>query len=149
MALRVYLAGPLFSRAERAFLRALAEALRERGFEVFLPQDEAAPALVGPSPDPARAFAINRGGLLRADAVVAWLDGADADSGTAWECGYASGLGKFVVGVRTDPRRLEDEGINLMLRRSLDAYVHRPADEERVAPLADAIAGALFGARRA
>ena len=38
------------------------------------------------------------------DAVVAILDGADVDSGTCIEMGYAKAKGKLVVGVRTDFR---------------------------------------------
>jgi len=42
--------------------------------------------------------------LSRCDMVVALLDGADVDSGVAFEIGYARGLGKPVLGVRTDYR---------------------------------------------
>lgn len=38
------------------------------------------------------------------DAVLAVLDGSDVDSGTAAEIGYACGIGKLVVGLRTDFR---------------------------------------------
>jgi len=36
--MRIYLAGPLFCQAERAFNLQLAEKLEERGLTVFLPQ---------------------------------------------------------------------------------------------------------------
>lgn len=44
----------------------------------------------------------------RCDAVLAILDGADVDSGTAAEVGYAAARGKPVVGLRTDLRRVGD-----------------------------------------
>jgi nucleoside 2-deoxyribosyltransferase len=38
--MRIYVAGPLFSAAERAWNAELAAALRAAGHEVFLPQDQ-------------------------------------------------------------------------------------------------------------
>ena len=49
-------------------------------------------------------------------AVVAILDGADADSGTCWECGFAVSQGIPVIVVRTDFRLSGDtKGFNAML----------------------------------
>ncbi|HQJ88815.1 MAG TPA: nucleoside 2-deoxyribosyltransferase, partial [Methanoregulaceae archaeon] len=54
-----------------------------------------------------------------ADVLVAVIDGADADSGTAWEMGYAAGRGIPVVALRTDFRRVgAHERVNLMLECS-------------------------------
>ena len=48
--------------------------------------------------------------IRNAQGVVAVLDGVDVDSGTAAEIGYATALGKWVVGYRGDFRRTgEDE----------------------------------------
>ena len=138
--MRLYLAGPLFTQAERRWLRELAGLLRERGHRVFLPQDEAEE-----EPDAARLFEINRGGIDGCEALVAVLDGADADSGTCWECGYAVGLGKPFVAVRTDFRGGDDRGLNLMLRRSASAVIEREPGDERLEPLVAAIDDALGG----
>ncbi len=55
-------------------------------------------------------------GLQSSRSVVAILDGADADSGTCFECGYAVGHGIPVIGVRTDFRLSGDtRGFNAML----------------------------------
>ena len=52
----------------------------------------------------------NAGEIAKADGIVAVLDGVDVDSGTAAEVGYATGLGKWVIGYRGDFRRTgEDE----------------------------------------
>ena len=107
----IYLAGPLFSLAERAFNRRLAETLRDRGYRVFLPQQAA-----GALKDSGAIFRCCLEGLKGADAIVAVLDGADADSGTCWECGYAYGVGIPVVAMRTDFRNSGDSGgFNAML----------------------------------
>jgi nucleoside 2-deoxyribosyltransferase len=71
-------------------------------------------------------------GVVECDALVAVLDGADADSGTAFEVGYAHALGKPIVGVRTDYRPQQERGTNLMLARACRAFVRRPAFDENL-----------------
>jgi nucleoside 2-deoxyribosyltransferase len=139
----LYLAGPLFSQAERRWQRQLAQALGARDCKVFLPQDDAGFPLLKNPPDFHGAFEICRDAIDRADAVVAVLDGADADSGTAWECGYAYARGKPIVVIRTDFRGGEDQGLNLMLRRSASAVVEQPSTSEELEPLVEQIARAL------
>jgi nucleoside 2-deoxyribosyltransferase len=69
-------------------------------------------------------------GIEEADVVVAVLDGPDGDSGTAWECGYAYARSKPLLGVRTDLRAgSEDDGMNLMLRRSVSAVVRTSSED--------------------
>ena len=60
-------------------------------------------------------------GLARAGAVVAVLDGAQVDDGTAWEIGWAHARGIPVYGLRTDQRLSQqpDEPVNLMIFVSL------------------------------
>ena len=51
--------------------------------------------------------------------MIAIIDGADADSGTAWEMGYATGLKKTVIALRTDFRTTgSHERVNLMLEQA-------------------------------
>lgn len=123
--IRIYIAGPLFTQAEWLWNERLAAGLRERGFDAFLPQASAVPMLNGTIPfDPAALFRGNVEALSRSAAVVAVLDGADADSGTCWECGYAFARGIPVVGVRTDIRQSGDDGaLNLMLTQSCRSVV--------------------------
>lgn len=111
--MRIYLAGPLFTRPERDFNSQLDISLRIRGCETWLPQD-AEPRQAGPK----AIFEMDRDGIVWADCVVACMDGSDPDSGTAWECGYAYGLGKPILLYRTDFRNGGDDtqvGYNLML----------------------------------
>lgn len=134
--LRVYFAAPLFTQQERRWNRQVAEALAAQlGCEVILPQDFARD---GRKNDPRHFGEIFRfclQGVERCDVVVAVLDGADADSGTAFEMGYAFALGKPVVGVRTDFRRQQERGTNIMLSRSCQAFVRRLSFNEDVGPL--------------
>jgi guanosine-3',5'-bis(diphosphate) 3'-pyrophosphohydrolase len=109
--LRLYWAGPLFSLGERWLNQTLAEELQILGYAVFLPQAECA----GLS-DPQAIFERCRLGLDQANAVIAVLDGADADSGTCWECGYAFARQLPIVALRTDFRGSGDAGgFNAML----------------------------------
>ena len=111
--MRIYFAGPLFSAAERDWNATLAAALRRAGHEVFLPQEQE------PDKDAAGIFTTDIGGIDRADGLVAIVDGADPDSGTCWEVGYAYRK-KPIVLVRTDMRRTgsDGSGYNPMLAES-------------------------------
>ena len=136
--MRIYFAGPLFSAAERDWNVALASALRAAGHEVFLPQEQE------PGKDAAGIFATDVGGIDWADGLVAIMDGADPDSGTSWEVGYAYGK-KPIVLVRTDMRRNAGSGgsgYNPMLTESATIRVDAVAAPiDRVArEVLDAIA---------
>ena len=123
----IYLAGPLFSRAEQDFNRALAAAItaREPSLTVILPQDSGKSCAGGPGGNRAIFDACLRG-VREADIVVAVLEGEDVDSGTAVEIGYALALGRPIVGVRTDFRGGEERGVNLMVAFACDAFVFDP-----------------------
>jgi nucleoside 2-deoxyribosyltransferase len=121
--MRIYFAGPLFSTAERDWNVTLAAALRAAGHEVFLPQEQE------PGKDAAGIFATDVGGIDWADGLVAIMDGADPDSGTCWEVGYAYGK-KPIVLVRTDMRRNAGSGgsgYNPMLTESATIRVDAAA----------------------
>ncbi len=51
---------------------------------------------------------MNENSIVYADGVLAILDGQDVDSGTASEVGYASALGKPILGYRGDFRLCSD-----------------------------------------
>ncbi len=105
----IYLAGPLFSVAERHFLEKVASRLAfcldiDVVADIFVPHRDAGElgdSLLSTRP------AIFRSDIEAIDAasiVVAWLDGSDVDSGTATEVGYAYAKGIPVVGLVTDFR---------------------------------------------
>jgi nucleoside 2-deoxyribosyltransferase/predicted secreted protein len=116
---RIYLAAPLFSHAERVYNDTLANLLREHLFEVYLPQQTGDDTDTRIKEEQSRIFSKNKYELNNADIVVAVIDGADADSGTAWEMGYAYAHNKPVIAIRTDFRRVGmHERVNLMLEES-------------------------------
>jgi nucleoside 2-deoxyribosyltransferase len=121
---KLYLAGPLFTLAEQSFNVEVARFLEGAGFEVWLPQEHE------PRRKTARAiFQMDVKALDWADMVVAWMDGPDPDSGTAWECGYAYAKGKPIVCYRTDFRISGDTKgapYNLMLSESATARFELP-----------------------
>ena len=117
----IYLAGPLFTIAERDFNASLAERLRSFGHTVFLPQEQELREFTAKY-----IFAVDVGGVDQAKMVVAIMDGSDPDSGTCWECGYAFGKGKPIIAVRTDFRGICDGGLapyNLMLWESAIEHI--------------------------
>ena len=121
---RVYLAAPLFSEAERVFNTSVARLLRTHLFDVHLPQEAGDDSDTRDIQEQERLFLFNKTALENSDFIVAIIDGADADSGTAWEMGYAFALGKPVIALRTDFRRVgHHEYVNLMLEQSAKVVV--------------------------
>ena len=112
--MKLYLAGPLFSEAERDWLDALAGRLRAEGFECFVPHeqfDEQRDVTVDD------VYATDAAGVRDANALVAWLDGPMCDDGTACEIGMfaqlvAGGDPRYVgiVGIATDLRLQRRQG---------------------------------------
>lgn len=130
--MRIYLAGPLFSTAEREFNAHLAQLLRRGGHEVWLPQEHEDRRRTA-----AEIFRDDVAGIDSVDVVVANMDGSDPDSGTCWECGYAYGTKKRVVLFRTDFRAgdaADKAPYNFMLTESATRHLLRPlADTASVA----------------
>lgn len=131
--MRIFIAGPLFSQAEREFNLRVDEHLRRHGFETFLPQRDVGKLdelLAKEGMEAYRAiFERDLRGIEQSDAVVAILDGADVDSGTAFEVGYSFARGKPVIGLKTDMRVFaKDEELNNMLAQAIRALA-RNLDE--------------------
>ena len=104
--MKIYLAGPLFSDAERDWLRGLKGELGELGYDVLWPyelfnQDE----LVSWGDAASRRIMEGcRDAIEACDLVVALLDGTQVDDGTAWELGFAYAKAIPAVGIRTAAR---------------------------------------------
>jgi nucleoside 2-deoxyribosyltransferase len=147
--MRLYVAGPLFTQAERAWNETLAASLTAAGHDVFLPQTEVK-AIASLNAD--AIFQLDVDGVRSAEAVVAILDGADPDSGTCFECGLAYALGIPIVAVRTDFRAGGDAlpgqklaTINLMLAQAASAIVNLPDPATTFDVLLSAVISALEG----
>ncbi len=133
--MRLYMAGPLFTPYERAYIAENAAKLRALGFDCFVPHEQ---SVAGPEERAAATpdelgryrqqemadliFAKDNQGLLQAHAVVALLDGPTVDDGTACEIGLFYGLMQRdpaklgIVGILTDSRAavgFEGRGLNL------------------------------------
>jgi len=115
--LRLYVAGPLFSEAERSWLDMLAARLRTEDFDCFVPHEHF-PELADVTVE--AVYRIDTEGLRSADALVAWLDGAMVDDGTACEIGMFAELARSqseryrgIVGIATDLRleRRRQQGV--------------------------------------
>jgi nucleoside 2-deoxyribosyltransferase len=140
----IYLAGPVFTLAERRFNEELAGELERlcSSLQVFLPQR--CDKEFKNAPDfSQKIFACLMRALDNCEVVVAILDGSDVDSGTSFEMGYARGRGKRVIGVRTDFRGSEDHGVNLMLSNACSDLVSEPSSTTTLNRLAESIVRVL------
>lgn len=116
---KIYLASALFTLAEQDYNRKLNYELISKGHSVFLPQLECE-GLTNPKKISEKC----KQGILSADMLVVNMEGTDVDSGTAWECGFATALNKPIIGVRTDFRqRGDDGGLNCMLSQNTVAII--------------------------
>ena len=139
--LKVYMAGPLFTVAERAHnarLATLLQALNPR-IECVLPQ------IRGESlyPDMAAVCKDCLDQIKACDVVVACADGADSDSGTALELGFAFAHKVPSIVYRTDFRGSEVDGVNAMLRYACTEFINTPAYQTSCDQLAKRIVVAL------
>lgn len=112
----VYLAASVFSSFDRERNGAVAEEIREIGFDVFMPQSVR--TATGERPPASTIFRECVDGVDRCDLIVALVDGPDVDSGTAFELGYGHARGKPSIAVRTDYRSAEHGPVNIMIEFS-------------------------------
>ncbi len=142
--MNVYFAGPLFTMAERRFNEELFARMKALcpTLDIFLPQacDKEFQGL----PDFARrVYQALMEALDRCDAVVAILDGPDSDSGTCVEIAYARAKGKPVIGIRTDFRDGEVQGLNIMTAGICSSIIRLPSTTCSIAEVAENVVRAL------
>jgi nucleoside 2-deoxyribosyltransferase len=134
MNVRIYVAGPLFSVAERRFNVALTARLEGAGFSVFLPQRDGAerdrPPYASMTREERRAamFALDTAEILACGIFLIILDGRVPDEGAAFELGVAYTCkllqqpAKRLIGLHTDARAaFIGAKLNPMLAVPLDA----------------------------
>ena len=111
-----YIAGPLFNEKEREFLEEINSICRAIGISTYLPSQDGGLLNQDNSDE---VFQTDIEALNKADIVVANLNGADVDSGTAFEIGYAFAKGKKLFGLHTDFRTFSPTSeVNLMILKS-------------------------------
>ncbi len=130
--IRVYLGSPLgFSHEIMDYRDRIKMRLRDIGCEIFDPWEQGFGALLKEAKaktdycervtafkKAARSIGkMNEQGIRGSDVILGVLDGAELDSGTVCEMGFASGLRKRCYGLRTDFRDMGDfEGLPINLQ---------------------------------
>jgi nucleoside 2-deoxyribosyltransferase len=139
--MKIYLAGPLFSEAEKKFNLELANKLESIGFSVFLPQRDGIEHNKPPydmmEPDERRKamFELDRDQIFEADIFLFILDGRVPDEGASVELGlayaqkYFNKKERILVGLQTDCRAaFIGAKLNPMLKIPLD-YIANNEEE--------------------
>lgn len=136
--MKIYFAGPLFSEAERDWIRATIRKIEALGLtpggnklEIIFPYDLMTQEEIAALGDKAiwEIFSRCKSHLEDAGLVIALLDGTQVDDGTAWELGYFYAVrspDRKIIGIRTDFRRAgecESSNANAMIACSCDRIV--------------------------
>lgn len=126
--MRVYLAGPFFTEAQKQVVRKVESLLGVYGIPFFSPMHEGVLVDMDPVQKAMaldRIFAKNVEELDACSAVVAIVDGRD--TGTVWELGYSYCLKGFFRPTRRGIPTImtfsqEGYGLNVMIQKCVDAH---------------------------
>ena len=130
---KVYLAGPLFSEAERTFNHNLKKLLTPY-FDVYLPQEDGGLMVdmirEGMSPKLAaqKVFDGDIKAMEKCDVFLMILDGRAVDEGASFELGFSYAHEKPCYGLKTDPRQLLATGNNPMIDCPLE-HIFQSVDD--------------------
>ncbi|NMB78939.1 MAG: nucleoside 2-deoxyribosyltransferase [Methanomicrobiales archaeon] len=133
--LRVYISGPLFTWAERAFNEQVSAFFEERGYETFLPQRDGlllADLLSrGMTEQEAleRIFILDVKTIADCDLFLFNFDGRVPDEGACVELGIAFAKEKRCIGLKTDCRTLMAGLDNPLLLGPLEGRIARSIAE--------------------
>lgn len=122
---RIYVAGPLFSLAERSFNHNLKKLLSPY-FDVYLPQEDGGllvNMVKAGLPEKLayqKVFDMDVRAINECALLLIILDGRSIDEGAAFELGYANAKEKKCYGLKTDPRQLLAIGNNPMIDGPLE-----------------------------
>ncbi|MFP4026995.1 MAG: nucleoside 2-deoxyribosyltransferase [Candidatus Brocadiia bacterium] len=146
----IYLSAPVFTQVQRRWNRLLAAEVEKQieGAKVILPQDFKFSAAFNRSEDFRELFHTCLDKIEDADLVIAVLDGPDADSGTSFEVGYACAREIPIIGIRTDYRKSQDLGVNLMLAQACSELLREMSFSEDLEQLVRDLTGKILVALR-
>ena len=120
--MKIYLASPWFKNNERVMYSQILNKMREQGHEVYAPIEHEIPNAwdLSNAEWGKQVFFADIQAIQDCDEVWVLNFGMYSDSGTAWECGYAYGIGKTV-------RQLvygfgEDKTYSLMMINGCEEY---------------------------
>jgi len=129
----VYLAGPLFSEAERTFNHNLKKLLSSY-FDVYLPQEDGGLMVdmiregMNPKLAARKVFDGDIKAMKECDIFIMILDGRTIDEGAAFELGFSYAHKKPCYGLKTGPRQLLATGNNPMIDCPLE-HIFQSVDE--------------------
>lgn len=135
MVKKIYIAGPLFSHAEREFNQKIDKFLNKLGFDTFLPQRDGYTLnhllTQGLSEKEASdmIFTKDVDAIKRCDIIVFIMDGRVPDEGACVEIGIAYALDKDCVGFKSDVRSLIDGVDNPLIVGALKGRIARSSGE--------------------
>jgi nucleoside 2-deoxyribosyltransferase len=124
---KVYLAAPLFSPAEREFIEQLAGRIEDAA-DIYVPHRDGHLVEVDIARGLDRAevyqtvYRKDIDEIQRCDVLLAVLDGRTPDEGVCVEIGYAKALGKRIIGFKTDVRTALPWGNNPMVDGCVDDW---------------------------
>ena len=96
--MKIYLASPWFKNNERVMYSQILNKMREQGHEVYAPIEHEIPNAwdLSNAEWGRQVFFADIQAIQECDEVWVLNFGMYSDSGTAWECGFAYGIGKTV-----------------------------------------------------
>ena len=96
--MKIYLASPWFKNNEQHMYTQMIQKMRADGFEVYAPIEHEIPNAwdLSNADWGKEVFCADVQAIQESDEVWVLNFGMYSDSGTAWECGYAYGIGKVV-----------------------------------------------------
>lgn len=124
--MKVYIASPLFSSAEKKFNEEIDCIIRACGHKTYLPQRDGGcfadlPDFVDGKPKDILIFDKDIKALNWCDVLLFVFDGRVPDEGACFELGFAYAKRKRCVALKTDPRSLIGGVDNLMLTVPMEA----------------------------
>jgi nucleoside 2-deoxyribosyltransferase len=109
---KIYMAGPLFNEGDRYTNKLNSDALREKGYTTFLPQEV---VITKDSSELVKAacFYMDLKAIRECDILIANCNGIEIDSGTAAEIGLGYGWNKRMIVYKSDVRNYYNEVFRL------------------------------------
>jgi nucleoside 2-deoxyribosyltransferase len=107
---RIYIAGPLFSEAEKRYNDEVSNYVKKLGFSTFLPQKDGMELSrleeMGCSKEEAERaiFNLDISEIEKSDIILFIMDGRVPDEGACVEIGFGYAKGKECIGLKTDAR---------------------------------------------
>jgi nucleoside 2-deoxyribosyltransferase len=142
---KIYIAGPLFSKAEKDFNLDINSYLNDIEHPTFLPQEDGfdkaslVEKITSSSKDAATKekelaklnadiFSKDIGEIENSDLLLIILDGRVPDEGACVELGYAHAQGKVCIGLKTDSRTLQAGQDNPMITGCINKLANSKED---------------------